>query len=187
MAVTTVKFDVDSATKKVVTAFEKVRRNPQMNKEIGEFLVKRIKAETRRKKPFNKTRSFPSLKTSTIRGRTRLAKLNKTHITFGPDRSNLTFTGQLIEGIKFTIKKTIITIATSGKRKTIRIGQKRSAKKTPISSRNEILVKALADKGFFLLVDGVVSEDEKIINRVSNIVLKFIRRSLSVQNRLDKL
>ncbi len=68
---------------------------------IARTTVKRIKRVTRAGVSPVTGKRFKRLKASTIKTRTRLAKLNKTHKSFGESKSNLTFTGQLVNALVF--------------------------------------------------------------------------------------
>ena len=183
MAKVKVNFDARKAFKEVSQAFRSVRRSKQFQKEVGEFLVKRIQGETRRGKPYNKERSFPGLKSSTIKGRDNLSRFNKTHPSYSKARSNLTLTGQLVDSIKFKVKLGLYTIFPKGRRRPYRTGKNSVAKGTP---SNETLSGFLSKKGFDLFDDGVLSNDRKVTKRVNNIFRRFLRRALRVRSRLNR-
>jgi hypothetical protein len=190
MARVKVKFDSVAASKKLEMQFkDKVKFNRQMNEEIGEFLVQRIRSEARRGRPLNKSRRFPNLKSSSVRSRDRLSRFNKTGGPFRPSLSNLTLTGQLLDSIKFEFAraKGVIEVFARGKRKPYKTGPQRSARKTPISSRNEILDAELRKKGFKAFTPQGIKAESRITKRINNIVKRFLRRSLGVSKRLDKL
>lgn len=164
------------------TSFRQTLNNllddPKLQKEVGVFAVDRIRAFARKTKPLNKTRSFPKLQPSTVANRGRLAKLNRTQRTYAQPRSNLTLTGQLLDGLKFKItKKRIINVFTSGKRKMYRTSKNSFAKPNSVNSKNETLASVLSDKGFKIMG----SFDKAGEKRIRNIYLKFLRRKLRKQ------
>ena len=185
MAKVNVKFDELGATRKLLKTFDKVKANKQMNKEIGETTVKRIQGEARRQKPLNAKRRFPSLKQMTVAQRKRLAFFNKTHPSFGPGKSNLTLTGQLIDAVVFEVRNTSIFISVEeSRRKGYKTGPGGRSKKT---LTNKELDKILRKIGFKLFTPRGVDSDTKLKKRLKNILLRTLRRALGVSRRLDKL
>lgn len=75
---------------------------------IGKLAVKTIKGVTRsggQIQPDAGTGTQPSLKQNSVKNRKRLSEYNKTHSTFSPGRSNLTFTGQLLDAVIYTTEQ----------------------------------------------------------------------------------
>ena len=148
-----------------------------MNTEIGKFLVSRIQLEARRAKPLNNSRSFPSLKSITKQHRDYLKKFNSTHGAFKSGRSNLTFTGQLIDAITFKVKKGLVEIFVEKSSRTpYKTGPNSTAKGTP---NNNKLAEILGKIGFVFMTKKGLESDPQIRKRVNNIVRRFLRRSLA--------
>lgn len=162
--------------KRINQTFKKVTENKAMKKEIGEFLVGRIQGEARRGKPLNEKRSFPPLKDSTKAIREALASKNPTHPTFSVNRSNLTFSGQLIDNIVFEVSKRIITIFVDNTRRFPIVGaDEESNRKT-----NREVDKELRKRGFELYTAKGIDSEPKILKRINNIVKKVVRRAIKV-------
>ena len=177
-----VKFNSQKAAEDLFAKFEKVKVNKQMNKEICTFLEARIRGEARRGKPFNNNRSFKSLESLTIENRNRLKAFNKTHPSFAPAKSNLTFTGQLIDAIicVFNGKANVISVNNSA-RKPYKTGPSSSQKNPPTNAK---LYEYLLDisSGFSLFTKKGIESDDKVFKRIKSIVLKTLRRSLKVSS-----
>jgi hypothetical protein len=180
MATVNIKFDFKAATNDLLRKFNKVKRNKQMNTEIGTFVTKRIQAEARRGKPINAQRKFPKLKSLTVAQRSRLAKLNRTTSVFSPGRSNLSFTGQLIDALMFKVKKDkIIVEVEDSRRRPYKTGADSIAKSTP---SNKDLDKILRSIGFRMFTAQGIKREPKITKRVKSIVLRTLRRALKVSS-----
>ncbi len=162
--------------KKIERTFDKVSSSKQMRNEIGEFVVGRIQGEARRGRPLNEQRKFPPLKESTKAIREALASKNPTHPTFSVNRSNLTFSGQLIDNIVFELGRKVITIFVDN---TLRFpivgsddGQNRKT--------NREVDRDLRKRGFFLYTAKGIDSNERVGKRINNIVKKFVRRAIKI-------
>lgn len=112
---------------RVKKQFLKVTKDKKMLKEIGIFSVERIKLFARRGSPMRKTRRkgrFPKLADATPKMKRELAKNNPglTHPAFGKSgrERNITQTGQLLDALKFKVRKNVIQLFVKGKRKLLR-------------------------------------------------------------------
>ena len=87
-------------------------------KDIGEFLVKNIKGSARTGKETESQKGFDDLEKSTIKNRDYLSRYNKTSSFYRRDKSNLTFSGQLLDSLKYktNLRKGTVTVAPSGTR-----------------------------------------------------------------------
>lgn len=106
LRVTVKQSDIDKLTKQIKQNIVKIRQValPKIAKEA----IKLIKGETRsgfRMENEKGKSRFPSLAPSTVNSRNLLRKNNATHPTFSPGRSNVTFSGQLVDAIDFKIKR----------------------------------------------------------------------------------
>ena len=152
-----------------------------MLKEVGEFSVDRIRANARKGKPARQDGSiskFPNLKESTKRIRKSLSKYNDTHATFRFNRSNVTFTGQLLDHVRFKILKDKIELFIKGSRRLYRERNNKVLKGQERTS--EEVYKKLVELNTrykFLALDS------KGIERTRRIVLRFLRKSLSLKKK----
>jgi hypothetical protein len=99
-----------------------VSKDDRLLDEIGEFAVERIKFFARKGTPLRINGSigrFPPLKDVTLAIRTILAKYNLTHPAFQNDIPNVTFTGQLVDHVKYEKKDGYIDIFIEGTRRPI--------------------------------------------------------------------
>lgn len=189
------------------STFKKVRESQQMLKEVGEFTSARIKAEARRGKPLNGTRSFPPLKETSVIIRESLSRTNETHITYKAGRSNLTFTGQLIDAIRYMVTGTKVSIDIEDSARAPYRTRDRLSKKELGGLRNSIgnlkatskfvaktrttgqltppptnkeLDRDLRRRGFVLYTAKGIESDDHVLRRINNIVKKFVRRAIKV-------
>ena len=173
-----VRFNSKRATQDLLRRFNKVKENKQLQKDIGEFIVARIKAEARRGRPLNDSRKFKPLKSLTIASRKRLAQFNKTHPTFSPRKSNLTFTGQLIDAVDYEVKDNdIFILVADSQRSPIRTGPNSRQRKTPTNQRLQQFLIDIS-KSFAIFTGKGLKSEPRIAKRVKSIVLRFLRRSL---------
>lgn len=162
--------------KAINRTFDKVVENKQMRQEIGEFVVGRIQGEARRGKPLNSSRTFPPLKESSKAIREALSSKNPTHPTFSVNRSNLTFSGQLIDNIVFELGRTVISIFVDNTRRFPIVGQKAESN----NKTNREVDRDLRKRGFFLYTAKGIDSEPRVIKRINNIVKKFVRRAIKV-------
>lgn len=90
-----------SRFKKKIALIEKIVNADTLKNEIGETAKKYISGQVRLGKDVETQQKFTPLKESTIEKRKYLQNYNKTHPAYSSKRSNLTFTGQLIDSITF--------------------------------------------------------------------------------------
>lgn len=148
---------------------------------VGGIVTDRIKLDAKRAKPMNNTGGFPGLKDSTIESRVRLSKFNKTAAVYAASRSNLSFTGQLLESLKFkrlSGRAFLIEIFFAGKRTPYKTGIKSVAKLSSANETNQALAKTLDKKGFTVFSKQGIDSNRALIRRVVNEVQSFIRRKL---------
>ena len=175
MAKVTLK-GIPEVEKRIKQTFTKVTENTQMRKEIGDFVVGRIQGEARRGKPLNDNRTFPPLKESSKAIREALSSKNPTHPTFSVNRSNLTFSGQLIDNIVYELGRTVISIFVDNTRRFPIVGQNAESN----NKTNKEVDRELRRRGFFLYTAKGIDSEPRVIKRINNIVKKFVRRSIKV-------
>lgn len=164
--------------KNIEKTFDKVVRSQQMKNEIGQFTVGRIQAEARRARPLNKQRAFPNLKDSTVNIRESRANFNTTHPTFKPSRSNLTFTGQLIDAIVYgLLDKGRIQIEVAD---TFRDPVITASGDLEGGNTNKEVDADLRRRGFVLFSKAGIDSEPRILRRINNIAKKFVRRAIKV-------
>lgn len=154
-----------------------------MRTEVAEFLVTRIRAEARRGRPLNDDRTFPPLRSVTKIIREELAQQNRTHPTFKLERSNITFTGQLVDSLRYILDSTKIIIEVPNTRRR-KLKQKGIIVESAIGQRpaitNKEVDRNLRRLGFdFYTAKGINSED-KVLARINGIVKKFVRRAIKI-------
>lgn len=173
----TFKFDASSLANvqdNVKRAFEKVISNTRMLNEIGESITTDVIDQTRVKEKSIPLKSdLKLLKESWIKGRSKLSETNVTDAEYQPGRSNLTFTGQLLNSLKWRVLKAgVLEMFFDGMHKGYTKGSK--------DLSNEKLAQYVAEGGrpFF----GVRPAMRLRVNRI---VRTYIKRALVVA-RLDK-
>lgn len=115
--------------------------------------------------------NLPPLSKKWIDRRTKLAKVNETADWFSPRKSNLTFTGQLIKSLYFTVKGTTLTLKFKDNRRVPYTNLNGTKAKQSIT--NARLSEILAEEHGSLI--GLTDPMRK---RVINIVQKRLREIL---------
>lgn len=173
-----VKLDQKSvvrAEETVRQAFKKVINNKEMLNEIGTTLVKDIQFQTKRGVSIPNESRISPLSASWIERRDSLSSVNSTSEVYGKRRSNLSFTGQLLNSVKhFILGPGKIEIKATGNRQPYKNLNGTNQKNTP---SNEELADFVAEQGRKFI--GVRAEMKP---RLRKIVLGFIRRSSRVLN-----
>jgi hypothetical protein len=166
--------------KRIVGKIDKIISNSKLLEEIGQFASEDIKRKAKTRKPYNANRSFPELADSTIARRQRLKQFNETTNVFSPKRSNLSFTGQLLDSITYRLKQTAnqVIVFLDGVRKPYKTGPKSQAKISRYNRTNAALASTLKDKGFVVFNPLVVGQDQNFKKRINTIIKRFIRRNL---------
>lgn len=146
--------------------------------EVGDFVVERVRFEARRQRPLNSSRSFPDLKDSSIRIRDRLSDFNATTRTYNKNRSNVSFTGQLLDSLTYNVvsSRRVIVIFFKGLRFPY-FGPKGLIKLDSKSKSNEGVAQQLFERGF-VVFDNKGLGDETFRRRIKNIIRKYIRKNL---------
>lgn len=170
--------NLDSSIKK---AFDKVIRSQAMLNEIGNSITSDIVDQTR-----NKAKSIPdksrlaSLSKGWIERRKKLSDYNETDSTFAPTKSNLTFTGQLLNALMHKI--TGIGKLQVGFFDSVHEPYKNKDGKSignPI--KNEDLARYVAEQGRPFI--GIRDLTKRKINRI---VRTYVRRALNVAKLLKQ-
>lgn len=121
----------------------KFTKSKTVLKEIGEFTTSRIALQARRGKPMRKTRlgRFPKLSPFTPPIKKTIARMNPslTHRAFGKsgNKRNITQSGQLLDGLRYRIRKNTINIYITGSRKLFKDD---TGKKLPNQAKTNIQV-----------------------------------------------
>lgn len=95
-----IRFNDKEQIKKVKDLLKKVRKDERWKKEASEVVINNIKISTRLGKNIKDSSKQPALERSTIEKRRHLAKSNPKGISFKPEKSNLTMTGQLLNSLE---------------------------------------------------------------------------------------
>lgn len=124
--------------------FKKKLRSKTYTKKLAKELQDYYQATSRK-------RRFTRLSGRTIERRRRMAEYNTTHSDYSSSRSNLTFSGQLINSIKAFIRRTkgVIELIPTGRRKPYKLKSGRLSKSRPL---NRDVVSAQEDMGRFLMI-----------------------------------
>lgn len=169
---------VDIVERRIKDMFSKVRKSKAMRVEIGEFVVNRVRAEARRGKPLNDARFFPSLKGSTVKRREKLSRINSTHPTFKASRANITFTGQLVNALTYRLDAEGIFIEVADTaRKKIKLLKGGDSEEV---LTNQELNEFLRQLGFEFYTASGIERETKILNRINNIVKRYVRRAIKL-------
>ena len=160
-------------------------KSDELSDAIGKVLTDRIKFEAKRGTPLNDTGSFKPLAPMTIEHRKYLEQFNQTTSVYKPSRSNLSFTGQLLDSIKwkrekgsFNDKLLRILIYFDGKREMYRMGPESKARPSEYNRTNEQLARTLAEIGFRVFSKQGIENKTELVRRVSNTIRSFIRKRL---------
>lgn len=175
MAQVKMKINEKAMAKKFKEAFELTKRDTVLQKDIGEFTLKRIKGFGKKGQPLNIRRAFPALRPSTVRARARLRKFNKTGKPFRPDLSNLQLTGQFWNALTFFFDShegKLFVFWKKSKRKPYVISADGTRAKNVPTNRE--LFKFLRKKGF----DPFSRIDRKGLDTIVKRVIRHFRRDL---------
>ena len=150
---------------------------------VGRPLIERIKFEAKRGTPLNNAGSFKPLAKSTIENRIELAKYNKTATVYKENRSNLSFTGQLLDSLQFRRiksdgKSLKILVFFGGDREMYNIGPKTKATATERNRTNDSLAATLAEIGFRVFSKDGIEKKTALMNRITNAIRSYIRKKL---------
>jgi hypothetical protein len=154
---------------------------PAVMREIGQFLVERIRYQVRTESPLNSDSALPPLRPATVKHRRYLEKYNDTHATYETNRSNLTITGKFLDALTYLVKGPgLLDVFFAGRHPQYK---GKGGKKIGKEVENADLVKWLAKKGFKVF-DRAINENRTIKQRIRSIALRYIRRGLKVRNKL---
>ncbi len=157
--------------KQLKKKLEKCLKDKGMLSECGEYIVKTIKRNTRSKGKYINGENFDALADSTKEQRARMAKYNKTHSTYSKGRSNLTFSGEMIESINYEIKsgKPKLSIISEGDHAPYKNKSGKSSGKT-ISNKELIRIHQKKRR--------ILGVNEVMVNILRNIIRRNLRRLL---------
>jgi len=155
--------------RKVNEIFDDLLEDKKFLKKVGNVVVKDIKAQARLGEL-----KLPALANSTRRSRDYLAQFNTTSRFYAVDKSNVTFTGQLIDSIKSKIVDGKIVISPTGSREPYIT----ASGVFKVGPDNKEVGSFLKKKGFEFLV---VTKETK--DKVSTQVLRQIRRAIRAFNK----
>ena len=161
-----VKLKIDPNTpKKILDIILKEASDPKLEKKITETLSNQVrKLQT----DFNDNK-IPPLKKKTIDKRIYLSKYNSTHPNYSARRSNLTFTGKLIDSFKTKIERSgKVEIAATG----LHPGYKTAGGRTsPVE--NDVIVGAQKDLGRDLTTLGDIT-----LLKLSKLIINFVKNKI---------
>ena len=169
MTKTRVKVDLSKLTKKL-SEIQKGFNNRALLEPVSKIAISDMQREARSTRGFDKEgnrEKLPSISDEWVERRKKLSKVNTTTGVYSPKRSNLSFTGQLLDSLKAKFSGSKITISPTGTRtpyKNLKGGQSRSVE-------NKIVAEGLQKRGFRFL--GV---DKKTKKKIKAEMIRFIRR-----------
>ncbi len=147
--------------------------------DYAQLIIEDIQGQTRSGKDIVNDRKQPPLKPSTIAARTNAEKYTDTSELYSRKRSNLTFTGQLLDSLLFKIRKKSgssfeVEISPNNEvRKNYYSPNPRKKERKNISLTNRKLFKYLQDMGREFL--GI---REKMIERIRTLAAQDLRRNI---------
>jgi len=113
MAKKTIRFKgVEKVIKNIQETFKDVKQSKQLQRDMGNLIVKRIQTQARRGKPMRgvgrSDGEFPDLSEFSIAARELLSFFNNFHPAFRKNRlkSNVTMTGNLVDAVSWKVKNT---------------------------------------------------------------------------------
>lgn len=186
MASFTVKFPKGSIKAVVEKRLADAIDSAELARVIGEPLAERIKFEAKRGRPMNDEGRFPDLAKLTIENREHLEQYNQTADVYSPPRSNLSFTGQLLDSLKWrragksagNRAKLSVEVFFSGDRKPYKTGPNSTAKLTRYNRTNQALALTLKQIGFQVFSKAGVERNESLIRRITNNIRSYLRKRL---------
>lgn len=149
--------------------------------EVGEIVQERIRFAARRGKPLNDNGVFKPLAPLTVENRQYLSGYNFTTDVYSPNRSNLSFTGQLLDSIRYRKTRAqgfLIELFFFGDRDPYQTGPKTTEKLTEANRTNQALAKTLDDIGFTVFSKKGIEGNKELIRRIVNTVRSYIRKNL---------
>jgi len=185
MAKVNFKFNPKGLEQRVRQAFLEVKSDSGLLTKIGELFVKQIVGQGKKRTPYNRTRSFPDLKSTTVVTRKTLRKKSSPKDRpFDESKSNLLLTGQLWRSVKFEIMDKRLEIFVDDNRRTEYVLP--SGKKVPLSPKaktnkdlSELLAGGISNgKKFVMFVGSVVGNDAKLVKRVTALTQSALRKEL---------
>jgi hypothetical protein len=176
-----IKFDANKAAQDFKRKVDKVIQQKEVEQSIGDFLVERVRLEARRGSPLNSSRSFPPLADSSKAIRRAKSRRNTTHPGFDADRSNLTFSGQLIDAITFKRStKSEFTLFVDDNRRRPLTGDTESLSNDEVDKRlrRGVTSRQYGRREFILFDLKGIRSDPNISSRIKEILLRYLRRQL---------
>lgn len=169
---TKITVDLSKVTRKL-EEIEKSFTSRDLLEPVSKIAISDIQREARSRRGLDDNsnrKTFPTpLDSEWVSYRSKLAGINKTHPAYSKGRSNITFTGQLLNSIKAFFEGSTITIKPTGMHrgyKQIRGGRSKSVE-------NEVIAEGLESRGYKFL--GV---DDKTEKKIKTEITRFIRRLL---------
>lgn len=162
----------------VVNALNRALSQPKVKIGIGQEVIKQNVRALRTGKSIDGER-LPALSKSWIKRRTRLAQFNNTHSLYGPKKSNVTFTGDLlakgliIDGINDGSNS--VTVKFSNAKHAPYVGVKGKKLK---SSKHSDIADGLTKKGWNLL-----DISQRLENSIKRIITKELKDMLRAFRR----
>lgn len=169
---------IKSIEDNVRKAFDKVIANKQLLKDLGDTIVKDIKGVNRTGISPKTGTKHPELTSVTKEIRGVLSQTNSTDPSYKRDKSNITFSGQLLNSIQSTSNGPgEIEIKATGTHKPP-VDNRGKATGDVVS--NESIISDLSSRGFYVM--GV---RQTLVPRLRKMVISYIRRASNVLFQLE--
>lgn len=168
-----IKFKVNlTGLQKKIVQLERILETKELKKQMGEASIIYIQGKTRTGKDVLNNTVQPALKKTTVKRREYLEPYNDRHKTYSKARSNLTFTGQLLDSLKWESMKGGFKVLVPATQREPYKGKKGTYKTTKKPVTNARVARGLKAQGREFL--GV---DKSLTKQIQSIVRNFIRRS----------
>lgn len=163
-----VKIDMRAVEKRLNKIKDDIKSDA-LKDDIGKESVRYIKGKTRSGTNLETGKKHAPLKDSSIRARQYLDDFNSTDNTYSPKRSNVTFSGQLVESMKFEkVARGVNILFPSDIRKPYK-----TANKSGKAYSNKKIYEYLVEQG-----RGFLGIDDTLKKNITSIIRRFLRRSL---------
>ena len=166
-----IKFDKKAFATLVKQKIDEVYEDEANLKEIATKLLQINKRTIRKGIDPLTGEKFPKNTKQTIERRKQMAQINFTDPSYGPNKSNLTFTGQLVEAMKASVAKKQITIEVEDSKREPLVGAKGKLLKT--RATNLDVQKGMRDIG-----RNMLGMTEEMTIALENFLIRKIKQKL---------
>lgn len=165
-----IKFNPVKTKEQLYRRFDEFTKDSNEMDRVGKYLTRNIRADAVEGIGYDGM-SFPSIAQSTINRRKVLAEVNRTSRFFSPSMSNMTFMGETVKAITYSIEGNKINLIAPGNHTPmhgVRVQQLQGSD----AAFSEIL-RGLKDLGYLIL--GVSKKSE---TQIRELFTRFLRRRM---------